>query len=162
LVAGAAVRVTGSEEPYFSIPAKAAVTLSRAVGEPGSDLREATPEWPSSLSSVSELLPLRFSQIVRAMDGIAVFLASLVGLLLLPMDRWRWWHGAGLAISPLFYGYGLVARELSPGVLLAVLGGPLAAALIMQWWGDTEPPPARQGAALVLIVWFLAATMTSF
>src|SRR5262245_38469123 len=161
LVAG--VSVSLAEDAYFSIPVKTAGALIRAFGKPGPADHDATSAWPSTLASVSELLPLRSLQIARGMGGIGVFVASLLGLLLLllPTNRWRWWHGAVLAISILVYGYGVAASESSRRMLLALMSAPLAVGLIMQWWGDEEPPAAQQGGALVVIIWFLAAAVMS-
>src|SRR5262249_27222408 len=54
LVAGAAVSVAGSDEPYFSIPAKAAGAAIRALVGSGLEDHDPTSAWPSALTSVSE------------------------------------------------------------------------------------------------------------
>jgi hypothetical protein len=162
-VAGAGASVAGSEEPYLTIPAKAAGALIRAVAgdAPGGG---AASDWPSALTRVAELAPLRWSAIVRATGGAAVFFGSLVGLLLLflPGDRWRWWHRAILGGGALVYGYGLIGIEPSRTAAVALLSAPLGAALIAQWGSDAEPPAARRGGAFVVVVWFLAAVVTAY
>src|SRR5207247_7978994 len=107
---------------------------------------------------------VRWSGLERAIGGAPVFLGSLVGLLLLllPEDRWRWWHRAVLGTGALVYGYGLIAIEPGRTAALALLSAPLGAALILQWWADEEPPAARRGVAFVVIVWFLAAVVTAY
>lgn len=86
-VAGAGVTVAGSEEPYFTVPIKAAGALVRAVTgpPPAQDIASA---WPTALSGVAELAPLRLSGIASANGGIVAFAASLVGLVLLLLAPW--------------------------------------------------------------------------
>jgi hypothetical protein len=161
-IAGAGASVAGSEEPYFSIPAKAVGALIGAVagGTPGEGAASA---WPSALSMVAELAPLRLSRIARVVGGSALFLGSLLGLLLLllPEDRWRWWHRAILGGGALVYGYGLLGMEPSRAGALALVSAPLGAGLLAQGWADEEPPAAHRGIAFVVVVWFLAAVATA-
>jgi hypothetical protein len=161
-VAGAAVTVTGSEEPYLAIPLKAVGTLVRdaggaaAVGSPG--------DWPSALSMVAEVRPLQLTRIAQVNGGPLVFLASLLGLLLmlLPPDRWRWWHRGAVGLGVLAHGLVLFGAEPGRAAALALPSAPLVAALVLQWWVDEEPPAAVRGATSILIVWFLAAVLTAY
>jgi hypothetical protein len=115
------------------------------------------------LTRVAELAPLRLSGIARV-TGSVVFFASLIGLLLLllPADRWRWWHRALLGGGALVYAYGLIGIEPRRPAALALLSAPLGAALIAALWADEESPAARRGVALVVVVWFLAAVATAY
>ena len=156
-VAWAGATLAGSEEPYFTVPVKAMQALIGAAGENTSGGGGGS-DWPSALSSVAELAPLRLSGIARANGSTAVFLGSLLGLLLvlLPADRWRWHHRAVLGAGVPVYGYGLLAMERGRVATLVLLAAPLAGALIAQW-DDEEPRAARRGLAFVVVVWFLAA-----
>ena len=161
-VAWAGATLAGSEEPYFTVPVKAMQALIGAAGENTSGGGGGS-DWPSALSSVAELAPLRLSGIARANGSTAVFLGSLLGLLLvlLPADRWRWHHRAVLGAGVPVYGYGLLAMERGRVATLVLLAAPLAGALIAQW-DDEEPRAARRGLAFVVVVWFLAAVLTAF
>jgi dolichyl-diphosphooligosaccharide--protein glycosyltransferase len=160
-VAGAGASLVGSEDSYLAIPARAAEAVLRAVAgntPPGGSAND----WPSALTRVAELAPLRLRGIARV-AGTTLFLAGLVGLLLLtlPEGRWRWWHRAILGAGAAVYSYALIGMEPGRLAALALLGAPLGAALIAGLWSDDEPHAARRGVALVVVVWFLAAVATA-
>jgi dolichyl-diphosphooligosaccharide--protein glycosyltransferase len=160
-VAGVATILAGTEESYFAIPGRAVEALVRAVA---GDAPGAASDWPSALTRVAELAPLALPGIVRATGGPAVFITSLVGLVLMfmPAGRWRWWHRAVFGGGALVY-LTCVLGGMQPGraTALALLGAPLGAALIAGWWTDEEPPVARRAAAFVVAIWFLAAVVTA-
>ena len=134
-----------------------------ALGRQGR--RDVAPDgWPSALIMVAELAPLRLSGIASATGGAAGFVASLLGLLLLllPSERWRWWHRALLGVGALVYGYAVLASDPGRGAALILLSAPLAAALIAQLWVENAAGAARQGVAFVVVVWYVAAVATAY
>jgi dolichyl-diphosphooligosaccharide--protein glycosyltransferase len=160
-VAGVAVNLAGADEPYLAIPARVAEAILRAaIGD--TPRGGAADDWPRALTRVAELAPLGLPGIARV-TGTALFLAGLIGLLLLLLaeHRWRWWHRALLGGGALVWGYTLLGMEPGRLAALALLGAPLGAALLAGLCADEEPPAARRGAALVLVVWFLAAVATA-
>lgn len=163
VAAGVCTSLAGSEERYLTIPARAlkAVMPSVAGESPG---RGGEENWPNALTTVAELVPLQLGAMGRAAGGAPVFLAGLVGLvlLLLPRGRSDWWPGAVLLGGTALVGYGLIRIEPSRLATMGLLSVPLSAALVARWWSDEEPDEARSTAAFVLIVWFLAAVYMAY
>jgi hypothetical protein len=163
VIAGAAVSVAGSDEPYFAIPAKAVAALIGRVAGNTAPSGEVVSDWPSALSRVAELKPLRLAGIVSAIGGVPVFLLGLVGLLLLllPADRWQWRHRAVLVMGALVYGYALIGIEPSVATMLALLTLPLVAALILGSGTGEGWPIVHLTGAFIVILWFLAALVSA-
>lgn len=159
VVAGLSTTLAGAEDPYLSIPAKALWTARHSV------IAES-PEhaaWPSALTRVAELVPLPGWAMAHTMGGVVIFLGSLLGLLLLllPKGPWRWRHRAIFVGGAALYAGSLALMEPSRTVALALLGVPLGLALIGRWCLDEDGDDVHRGAALLVVLWFLAAVSTA-
>lgn len=157
VVAGIGATLAHSEEPYFALPGRAADALLRAVT--GAADPAAASEWPNVLSDVAELTPLRLRDIASANGGGPVFVASLIGLLLLvlPRTHWQWWHRGALAAGAVVFAWTVMATDSSRVTALTLLGLPLVGVVLARSWFDDDAPLRDQAAAFVVIVWFLAA-----
>ena len=159
LVAGGAAQTIGAGETAGK--ALERVLSSFAAPQPISD---AEPLLPSALAMVSELAAPGLGAIAAQSYGYLLFFAGWLGmlLLLLPRRQWRTEHFLVLIAGTLLYRALLTTTALAPGVLVAILALPLAAAVLI----DVREGDARDldtaGAGVLIAVWLLAALLVSF
>jgi hypothetical protein len=131
-------------------PAQAAAAVSAAP-------------WPDVFQTVAELARPDLQSVAAALFGPLHLFVAWLGLLvlLLPEREWRWGHLAVLIVGVVLYRGLLALTDVGPGVLLALLSLPLAAALVLALMRRDVaalPPPG----AYVVGVWFLAALLQAF
>ena len=164
VAAGLCTTLVGSEEPYLQILYKALRPVIGAVaGEsPGSGVEQSY--WPNALTTVVELLQPQLGTIAHSVGGAFFLLGGLAGLLLLllPKGRWHWWHFAVLLCGMALYGYSLTGSALSRAATVGLFAAPLAVALLLQLGDDEVSGEAHGGAAVIVVVWFLAAVYVAY
>ncbi len=136
-----------------------AVQLARELF--GGATTPAGAAWPDAFQTVGELARPSLAQIANLTAGPVYLYGAWLGLLvlLLPQRGWRPPHFAVLIGGNYLYWYLLRGATLSRPALLAACALPLVAALVL---GGDDTAPARRSAALVVIVWFLAALFLAF
>src|SRR4030095_10173857 len=100
-----------------------------------------------ALTTVAELLQPNLWAIARSVGGAFFFLGGLIGLLLLllPKDRWHWWHVAVLLCGTALYGYSLTRAELSRSATVGLFAVPLAGRFFWTWVVTEAPRHATRG-----------------
>jgi len=161
--AGIAVSVVGADEPYWTLPMRVVAGVVGEVSAPPPSGAESA-EWPDVLATVAELTRPNLSSIANLMGGTAFFFVGWLGLIVLVLPRrdWRWWHFALLIAGNYVYQYLLTTPEIGRGTLILLLGLPLGVALRLSLLNPVDDDAADGGAALVVIVWFLAALYLSY
>ncbi|HJY84090.1 MAG TPA: STT3 domain-containing protein [Candidatus Binatia bacterium] len=165
VAAGVFTAIAGSERSYFSIPYQIlAPTLERAFVQPSVVDGGDGALWPDALMTVSELAKPTLWGIIDGMGGPLFFCVGLLGLLLLvlPRNRWHWYHWVMLAVGFLFDGY-LFTKD-SPGRLMAIglIAVPLVCGLFLRLLDEKKTADLDSGPELVVIVWFLASLYSAY
>lgn len=143
---------------YLQIP----LVATQASGSIDSAVANAY--WPNVLTTVAELNKSSLAGAIGNFGGPLLFLASLVGVLLmiLPRRGWRIGHYVALALGIALYAY-LVNSGASKLVGLLILAAPVAAILLLDLiWGVGKEEEAHLGAALIILVWFIATTYATY
>jgi dolichyl-diphosphooligosaccharide--protein glycosyltransferase len=159
LVAGGTAQVVGAEESALDALQRLLGTFAPATPSPAD-----APLLPSALVMVSELAVPGLGAIAAQSYGYLLFFAGWLGmlLLLLPRSHWRTEHFLVLIAGTLLYRYLLTTTAVPPGVLVAILALPLAAAAVIavREGDDLDVETATAGA--LIAVWLLAALLVSF
>jgi len=129
--------------------------------------------WPNVLSSVAELNPSSFAQVVSSIGGSTIFVLGLLGIVFLCLDfEWKrsssskWMKWATLAFALVWFisiVYGGAFQSLianSALLFLIVLFIPVALALVLSVWNSNLD--GKIAVAILLSVWMAGTTYMSF
>ena len=133
---------------------------------------DASNIWPNVLSSVAELNPSSFPQVVSSIGGATIFVMGLLGLVLLCLDfEWKrhsgkWMKWATIAFATIWFisivsgGAFVSLTANSPLLFLIVLFIPVGVALLLGVWNNNTH--TRIAIAILLSVWMAGTTYMSF
>ena len=160
--AGLFTTLGGSEESYFSLPAKAFGSFVGIVRSTSPDVVAGrTDVWPNLFSTVTELLPPNLTIAADSLGGASLFYLSLVGLLvlLLPRRTWQISHWSVLLTGAALFAFLLNANDLGRGPTVVLLVLPFLGALLLFLAEilDEDADGPDLGPGLIIVVWLIAA-----
>jgi Ca2+/Na+ antiporter len=159
VAAGLAVILTGSDQPYFTLPLK--VLGLSGSGAPAGDVGSLAGEvyWPNAFETVAELARPQVGLITVFMGAGIYMVAAATGLALMFLSRSRHQrvHIAFLLGAASLFAYVILFTDLDRNATVLLLALPFVVAALLSLPDDPSTDDAARRAAMILATWFTGA-----